>query len=407
MNRRTVPAILLAAALLAGGCSPDEYVAPPPEQQSEVARPAAAGATVAFLQEAVSTGDVAAARDLGSDDRSRELLGAVAANAREIGLSDVTFRYVTETGRTGDAGAWDALVAVTWRVDGFDEEAARVEVPFSFAAGGSRIAGIGAPGQRLPIWLDGPVVVRRPPGAVVVGQGPPEEMARYARWARVAVADVRAALRRPARLVVEIPEDVEGLHDALGVAGDEYATIAAVTAPVDGSRTPESPVHVFVNPAVYDDLDPVAAQVVMTHEAVHAATGAALAEPSALWLVEGFADYIALRDLDLPLSRTAGQIIKQVRTDGLPDALPSEADFATSSGHLGSVYEAAWLACVTLAEHRGREALVGLYDAVIGGGDLERELRKRFDWSLAELTAAWRSTLADVADVADVPAEAP
>ena len=37
-----------------------------------------------------------------------------------------------------------------------------------------------------------------------------------------------------------------------------------------------------------------------------------------LWLLEGFADYVALRDVDLPIATTAGQIIEQVRRDGPP-----------------------------------------------------------------------------------------
>ena len=36
-----------------------------------------------------------------------------------------------------------------------------------------------------------------------------------------------------------------------------YANIAAVTASVDGTLTPTSPVHIFVNPEVFDDLEPV------------------------------------------------------------------------------------------------------------------------------------------------------
>ena len=37
----------------------------------------------------------------------------------------------------------------------------------------------------------------------------------------------------------------------------------------------------------------------MSHEAVHVATEAARSTMP-LWLLEGFADYVALRDVDLP-----------------------------------------------------------------------------------------------------------
>lgn len=401
MNRRAVPTILLlAAALLAGGCSADDYVAPaPPQQRSEAASPAVAGDTVAALQAAVRAGDATAAGELGSDGDATERLSALAVNATALDLTDITFRYVTETGHTEGEGAWDGVVAVTWRHEDFDESSARVELPFSFADGGERIAAIGGQGHPLPVWLSGPVTVRRTAATVVFGPVPAVKLARYARWARAAAADVRGVLSRPARLVVEVPADAEALHAALGVAKGEYDAIAAVTAPVDGSSAPGSPVHVFVNPAVYGDLDPVAAQVVMTHEAVHAVTGAALARRDPLWLVEGFADYIALRDVDLPLSRTAGQIIAQVQQDGLPEALPSATEFDTGSSHLGAVYEAAWLVCVTLADRGGRDALVDFYDAVLGGARLGSELRTRFGWTEADLTDAWRTRLARVAGV--------
>src|SRR5690606_3366015 len=101
-------------------------------------------------------------------------------------------------------------------------------------------------------------------------------------------------------------------------------------------------------------------------EAAHVATEAA-SSSTPLWLLEGFADYVALRDVDLPVSRTAGQIIRQVRREGPPAALPAAADFDSSGSHLGGAYEAAWLACRLLAERGGEEALVELYDAVDSG----------------------------------------
>ena len=88
---------------------------------------------------------------------------------------------------------------------------------------------------------------------------------------------------------------------------------------------------------------------------------------SPLWLLEGFADYVALRDVDLPLSTTAGQIIRQVRRDGVAGPLPGPDEFDTGATHLGATYESAWLACVLLAESGGEQALVELYDDVAVG----------------------------------------
>ncbi|GAA3521739.1 hypothetical protein [Nocardioides daeguensis] len=385
---------------MAGGCSKDDYVAPPPATTSEVADPAAAADTLAALQAAVRDGDRPAAADLGADAEVRDLLTALVANAEALGLTDVTLRYLTETGRTDGADGWDGQVALTWRIEGNDEASARTELPVSFAAHGAAIAAIGGTGTRLPLWLSGPLSVERDGDVVVAVAGDPTGAREYLASARRAVAQVRAVVPGPGGLVVEVPADPDGLRRTLDTEPGQYDAIAAVTAPVDGSQAPGSPVHVFLNRAVYDDLDPVAAQVVMTHEAVHALTGAVGARQAPLWLVEGFADYVALRDVDLPLTRTAGQVAAQVRKDGVPTALPADGDFNPSASHLGGVYESAWLVCVTLADHGGERALVDLYEQVRGGEDLAAVLRQHQGWSVAELTAAWQDRLRALPGVA-------
>ncbi|NHA00021.1 hypothetical protein G5V59_06825 [Nocardioides sp. W3-2-3] len=205
MTRRVIVAALAAAVLLAGGCSDDGYVAPTPAERTEVADPGVAGATVTTLQDALRDPDAAAA--LGADDRAASLLDALARNVANLRLSDVTLRYLTETGRTSGQDSWDGLVAITWRVSGFDEASSRAEVPFTFADGGRRIAAIGGDTGRLPLWLTGPVVVRRSAGALVLAAGTATDADRYARRATQAVRSARALLGGRERLVVEVPAD--------------------------------------------------------------------------------------------------------------------------------------------------------------------------------------------------------
>ncbi len=418
---------------MVAACSSDEYVAPVPAAvSSDGVDAAAAAGTLVGLQRAWTAGDAEAARSLGVGPGA-ELAAAVADNVTRIGLGDVTLRYVTETGRTsgtGDTAGWDALVEVTWRVSGIDRASARVEVPFSFADGGRRVAAFGAnpttaapsgpssgvsgaPGSsaggaasptalatgRVPLWLAGAARVVRVPDGVVYTNDPGLDLAAYGRWARTAVRSARAVVGGDAGLVVEVPADGSQLDRALGVGPGAYDGIAAVTAPVDGSRAPGSPVHVFVNPDVFKGLDPTAAQVVMTHESVHALTAAPLSTSAPLWLVEGFADYVALRDVRLPPSRTAGQILAQVRADGPPKTLPPDTEFDTVGTHLGAVYEAAWQITEVLAERRGERALVRLYDDVLGGAKLAPALQSGFGWSQAQLTAAWQQRLRSLAAV--------
>src|SRR6478672_6502490 len=167
-------------------------------------------------------------------------------------------------------------------------------------------------------------------------------------------------------LVVEVPRTAGLLRATLAAQPGEYAQIAAVTTSADGSVTPRTPIHIFVNPAVFSGLEARGSQVVMSHEAVHVATDAANSVLP-LWLVEGFADYVALRDVRLPLSTTAGQILPRVRQHGAPRHLPGPAEFDTTQTHLGASYEAAWLACRLLAQRYGQGRLVAFYRALSGG----------------------------------------
>jgi hypothetical protein len=358
---------------------------------------AAAATTLEELRRAVRRGDERAARDLGVDGAADQQLVGIVENAESLGLTDVTFRYVAEDGRVSDAGEWTATVETTWRFAGLDRSAARTEVRFSFADAGGSVAAIGG-GRLTPLWLTGAVAARRADGTLVLGTAAPRLLRDGSQQAVEAMTVVARVLGdRADGFVVEIPDSTAALHAALGAAPGTYDQVAAVTTSADGTNVPGAPIHVFLNPAVYGALGGVAAQVVMSHEAVHAVTEAPVARGVEPWVLEGFADYVALRDVDLPIATTAGQVIDQVRSDGVPEALPTRVDFDTRGAHLGAAYESAWLVCVTLAEHGGEEALVGFYDAVLGGADLEEQLRGRFGWTIADLTVAWQDRLRSIA----------
>jgi hypothetical protein len=366
------------------------YVAPRPTATASI-DPGQATTTLEALQAAVRRGDATAARDLGADDATADRLAAVAGNVSAIGLSSVTFTYLTENGGGSFEGAWGATVQVTWRVAGFDGRRASAEVDMSFADGGRTISRVGGAEQTVPLWLAGPVTVRRARDVIVIATAPAKVADRLLGEARTAIARDHQVLGPGSTLVVEAPRTVAQLQRALGAQPPEYADIAGVTAPVDGNRVAGTPVHVFINPVVFRGMKAVAAQVVMTHESVHAVTDAPLVATAPLWLVEGFADWVALGDVRLPLSKTASQISAQVRRHGAPRALPADSDFGAED--LGPTYEAAWLACVTIADHAGSAALVKLYRDVLDGAPIETALSRDTGLSLASLTDLWRSRL--------------
>jgi hypothetical protein len=378
-----------------------DYVASPDGADRPDPEPAEAARVLRGLEDAVDTRDAAAGAALAGDSSSgAALLRTVVANATALHVADFTLRYVDETSSTSAEGAWTAAVDMTWRFAGFDREPVHEEVLVEFDATGSgaTLTGLGGGDRRTPLWLSAPLEVRRGADTLVLVAGAAGEADSIARQATAAVPAVRAVL--PAwrgGLVVEVPASAGALDGMLEAAPGTYANIAAVSTSVDGTLTPTSPMHVFVNPDLYRDLGPEGEQVVMTHEATHIATDAPVTSGMPLWLLEGFADYVALRDTDLPLSTTAGQVIDQVRATGVPDALPGPAEFDATATHLGASYEAAWVACLVVADLAGEDALVRLYDDVRAGRGVDAALRSGVGTDEAALTQEWQDRLEHLA----------
>jgi hypothetical protein len=347
------------------------------------------------LQSAVRHRDLATGAGLGATSAERGDLRGVVRNARALHVTAFTLRYVDATGAVSSDGSWAADVATTWRFAGFDRRTAHLEVRVRFARAGDslRIAGIGGGARRSPLWLSGPLQVRRSAQSMVLVSGSPARADAFAALARRAVPQVRRVLPSwPGGLVVEVPASENGLEAELGAPRGEYAGIAAVTTTVDGSRSRRSPSHVFVNPQVFDPLRSRGAQVVITHESTHVATDAANS-PAPIWLVEGFADYVALRAQRLPLATTASRITALVRHRRVPRALPTTAQFAAGAPHLEARYESAWLACRLLAQDAGTHSLVAFYRAMDAGGSLGPQLHRHFGFGSAAFTRQWRDVL--------------
>jgi hypothetical protein len=395
--------LLVVCGLLAWSLTRDDtYVAPTPTPARPSVSPALATETLARFQRAVRDGDTGAARALAprGDDRAADLLAGVVRNAELARVRDVTLRYVdAESALARVDGSWSAVVDATWEFAGFDRTPARAEVSVALRNDGDRVAvtGFGGDDRVSPLWLAGPLQVRRTDRALVLVDGTPRAADAYAARAAVAVPVVRRVLPQWRRgLVVEVPSSVDDLDRVLHAEPGTYDQIAAVTTAADGSEAPGVPVHVFVNPDVYGSLAPTGAQVVMSHEATHVATDAWVS-PMPLWLLEGFADYVALRDVPLPIFTSAAQVIAEVRKDGPPRSLPGPAEFGTRATHLGATYESAWLACRLLARDGGEQQLVRFYRRMDDGGSLAPALRASFGLGPGAFTSQWRSLLSDLA----------
>lgn len=398
-----VIAALVIAAVALTGCSRDESVAPPRAAgDSTSVRDVAAQRVLSRLATALVSRSGAQAAALGVP-AARPALKTMAANAAKLDLQDLSMRFVDDQGELsasdrdqyGDK-AWPATVELAYRINGWDDQATRLETRFVFASDsdGAQIAGIGGGDGRTPLWTSGPVTSLSAGRALVIttgSQGP-----RYLALAKQALADVAKVL--PAwqgKLVIEGPASQEQLDQALAAPPEQYANIAAVTTTVDGSLVPGSPVHVFLNPHVFDPLGPRGAQVVVSHESTHVATNATFADVPT-WLLEGFADYVALAHAGIPVRTAAAQILARMKKTGPPDHLPTAAELDPTANGLGATYEEAWLATRFMAREYGEDKLVTFYQKVSDGEPIAEAFRRILGTTEGDFVTQWRADLRDL-----------
>ncbi len=334
------------------------------------------------------------------------LLGWVHDNAESLRLEDLSMRYVDEGAPLG-AGeqarfgpdAWRGSVQLAYRYGGLDTAPAQVETNAVFVptAKGVRVAGFGGADARVPLWLaDHLTVVRTPHTLLAVAGDSPGRYPALVERARQQVRTVLPSWNGP--LIVEVPRTREQLDAAVRAEPGQYDNIAAVTTSADGSLASGAPVRVFVNPSVFDKLKQRGAQVVMSHEATHVATGATFVSMPT-WLLEGFADFVALDGVGVPVDVAAGQILKRIRTEGLPTTLPTSSDLDPTANGLGATYEEAWLACRFLAAEFGTDRLVRFYREVSDGTSPKDAFRSELGISQQEFVRRWRADLAGLAGV--------
>lgn len=225
----------------------------------------------------------------------------------------------------------------------------------------------GSAGRAVPLRKQTQVTVQRDGGVVVIrASGAPDAAVDYLRAAKEAVRTVTRVLPgwRP-HLVVEVPADQATYAAAIDGDLGERGELAAVTTQVSAS----APARIVLNPEVFPGMGRDGVRVVLAHEATHVATHAAESDLP-LWLVEGFADYVALRDMRVPPRVSAAELVTWTEQHGPLQRLPGKRWFAGSGGRIGAAYEASWLACVALADDRGEAGLVAFYQRADRSGQV-------------------------------------
>ncbi len=415
-RRGVFPALVMAlCATVLAGCGGGVDITPPKPSGGTAGQHAhQAQQALGDLVDALQSGTRQDAEVLaapGADD----LLGWVHDNAAALRIGGLVIRYLDEGPALGaeeraqlGQDAWRANVALEYRYEGLDETPARMETSVVLVpdpdpdadpgVDGGRIVSFGGAGERSPLWLvERLAVVRTTSSLVAVAGGAAD---RYPGLVANAVRQVRRTLPGwDGPLLVEVPESKAQLEAAVMSQPGQYDNIAAVTTTADGSLAAGAPVRVFVNPAVFGKLKQRGAQVVMSHEATHVATNATFTSMPT-WLLEGFADFVALDGAGVPVEVAARQILSRVRKDGLPRRLPTSEDLDPTATGLGATYEEAWLACRFLAEEFGADRLVSFYATVSDGASVEEAFRSELGTSQPRFVAQWRADLARLAGVA-------
>ncbi|AJT67650.1 hypothetical protein [Streptomyces chattanoogensis] len=364
---------LLALLVPLTGCAPQ---APPRDRFPDVQR------MLDARSRAVRHGDTAAL--LATVDphatayraRQRRLI----ANLGAVPLTDWRYDLVSTDAFPLPAGAargrMAAKVRLSYRLKGFDTApvTSLQYLTLTERAGRWRIssdtdgAPSGRPGTRQ-LWDQGPVrLVRGRYSLVLGGAADPARLRDLAHWVDESVPAVSDAWkgRWSGKVVVEAPDTVGQMAQLLGsddAAG--YTGIAAVTTGEAGASATAPADRVIVNPEAYEELNDLGRAVVLTHETAHVATRTVTTTATPLWLSEGFADWVAYRDIRRKAATTAPELSRAVAAGKAPDSLPTDEDFGFQAGadRLAKAYEGGWLACRMIADKWGEAKLIAFYRA--------------------------------------------
>lgn len=327
----------------------------------------------------------------------------IAPGGGNLPVSDELSEYGTQ--------AWVPRLVLRYRLRGFDTATVSRTTYLGFARHPTRgwlIAGEGThDGYRgdREIWHLGRVDVAQRREALVVGVGTTEERLRRiaAGLARAepVVSDVWGSDWSPRAVVL-----VAKAHEQAALLASDHqdlsqiAALATVVTGPDGTPPPGAGDRIVIDDKNFGRLGDLGRQVVLTHELTHVASRGSTTSRMPLWLVEGFADYVAYQSVDIGVRAAANDLRAKVQAGRAPEKLPTRADFAADADNLSESYAEAWLACKYVAERYGDDRLVRLYRHMgqHPGNEEEVEaagLESVLDVDREEFAAGWRDYVRD------------
>jgi hypothetical protein len=246
----------------------------------------------------------------------------------------------------------------------------------------------------VEIWDGGPVRTRRSARTLIVyhpGQGLLAE--RLLQVADRAYEQVGAAWtgRWERKAVILVPKDQEEAERLVGARN--LARVAAVASSSVESGASERVLgnRIVVNTDNVVRYNPLNLQVLITHEMTHVATRT-LGDGVPLLLVEGFADWAALKPLGYPFAVTRPNLARAVREGRFDGTLPEDGEFRGNNAAVA--YDEGSAFCLWVANTYGTGKLQALYRQFKGSDptddtELDRGLRRVLHLSLKKAQGRW------------------
>lgn len=200
-------------------------------------------------------------------------------------------------------------------------------------------------------WDFAPLQVRSNGGGIVLSHPGDEALADSV------LAELEPAVRAVSEVwgddwaravAVVIPRDPDELRNLVGSTLVDMAGVA-----VADRADPPTGQRVVINPDRVAGLSQLQLGILIRHEITHVAARRATRATAPLWLLEGFADYVAFRGLGLTLGQAAPQLTSDV-TGPPTNFTGPDRDLA---------YQQAYSICAYLAEKLGERGLVDFYRA--------------------------------------------
>jgi hypothetical protein len=302
--------------------------------------------------------------------------------------------------------AIQAQVQASYRFKGQDASPVLARHSYTFVLTRSvwRIAGPGNRAQQrrddAEIWDSGPVRTARSARTLIVHHPGEEALAeRLLRSADRAYGQVGAAWtgRWERKAVILVPRDEEEAEELVGAR--DLSRVAAVASSSVESGAAERVLgnRIVVNTdnvVRYNDLN---LQVLITHELTHVATRS-LGDGVPLLLVEGFADWAALKPLGYPFAVTRPNLARRVREGGFDGALPGDGEFRGDDAAVA--YDEGSAFCLWVANTYGAGKLQALYrqfkgSSPTGTAELDRGFRRVLHISRRTAETRWAAWVRD------------